>query len=254
MPALGGWISPYSLVLLRVGGMLATAPLFGATVVPLRLRALVALALAVAVAPASTAQSAPSDGAGFLLAAAAELLIGVALGVGLRSMFVALQLAGGVISSTSGLNLGEVYNPDSNDHAPILARFFEIVGLTLFVAIGGHRLLVSGLLETFAVLPPGQVGVDRSVVELLLALAGQSLSLAVAIAAPALAALLLAALVVGLISRTLPQLNLLVVGFGLNTAVSFATLFVMLAVIAWTMDDRLAPLVNDLVGRLTAIR
>ncbi|MBX9792209.1 MAG: flagellar biosynthetic protein FliR [Pirellulales bacterium] len=251
LPVLFGGMTPYTLVLLRVGGMLATAPLFGARVVPVRVRALIALALAVAVAPASASSVVPDQPATYVLAAAAEVLIGVALGVGLRSLFVAMQLAGGIISLTSGLNLADVYNPDANEHTPLVAHFFELVSVTLFVAIGGHRLLVAGLLDTFTALPPGRVGVDRSTVGLLTSLAGESLSLALAVAAPALAALLLASLIVGLVSRTLPQLNLLVVGFGLNTAVTFAVLVVMFGALAWTFDDRLEPLLQSLMSRLS---
>jgi flagellar biosynthetic protein FliR len=255
LPMLLGRISPYTLVLLRIGGMFATAPMFGAKVIPARVRAFVALALAIAIAPAqATAEAAASQPAEYLLAAGAEVLVGVALGVGLRSLFIAMQLAGGVVSLASGLNLADVYNPESGDQVPLLAGFFELVGVTSFVAIGGHRLLVSGLLDTFAAMPAGRVAFDRSMVELFSVLAGQSLSLALAIAAPALAALLLAALVVGMIARTLPQLNLLVVGFGLNTAVTFGVLIVMLGALAWAVDDRVEPLMASLLDRLLAAR
>ena len=240
LPMLLGRISPYTLVLLRIGGMFATAPLFGAKVIPARVRAFVALALAVAIAPAqASAEVASNQPAEYLLAAGAEVLVGVALGVGLRSLFVALQLAGGVVSLASGLNLADVYNPESGDQVPLLAGFFELVGVTSFVAIGGHRLLVSGLLDTFAAMPPGRVAFDQSIGELFSVLAGQSLSLALAIAAPALAALLLAALVVG---------------FGLNTAVTFGVLIVMLGALAWAVDDRVEPLMASLLDRLLAAR
>ena len=86
----------------------------------------------------------------------------------------------------------------------------------MFVAIGGHRRVMTALLDSFATLPPGGGAMPTEIGEMLTTLAAQSFRLGVQAAMPAMVAMLLATLVLGLISRTLPQLNVMNLGFGIN--------------------------------------
>ena len=107
-------------------------------------------------------------------------------------------------------------SPDGSDDVPLLSNVLYMFGLAVFVTVGGHRLLLGGLLNTFAAMPPGQARLADSLVSSLTSLITESFHLGVCAAAPATVALLLATVILGLITRTLPQLNVMSFGFGLS--------------------------------------
>jgi flagellar biosynthetic protein FliR len=108
----------------------------------------------------------------------------------------------------------------------------------VYLAIGGHRLVLGGLLDTFAWLPAGQGAFSRSAVDAVTVLFAQSFVLGVRVAAPAIVALLLATLIMGLLSRTLPQLNVMALGFGVNAIVALMAIGASLAGACWVFQDQ----------------
>src|SRR5262249_31698316 len=130
------------------------------------------------------------------------------------------------------------------------ANLLHLVTMAVFVIIGGHRLLLGALLDTYTFMPVGQVQLPSSLGSLIEILWTESFSLAIRGAAPAIVALLLATVVLGLISRTLPQLNILAIGFGLNSLVTFIVLAVSVGAIAWLFQEQLEPAVETIVQAL----
>jgi flagellar biosynthetic protein FliR len=114
------------------------------------------------------------------------------------------------------------------------------------VTIGGHRRMIAALLSTFEVIPIGGGSLPPSLSETVTTLLGQSFALGVRAAAPAMTALLLSTLVMGLISRTLPQLNIMAFGFGLNAMVTLGALAVSLGAIAWIFQDQIDAVLETL--------
>lgn len=254
MLALGTqYIALLTLVFIRTSGIVLMAPIFGTNDIPPTVRALFAFALALLIAPvqAATMPTLPSSLIEFSVTIVAELLIGVVLGLGMMILFSGFQLAGGVIAQLSGMSLGDVFNPALDDTIPLFSHFLYLVVVATYVVIGGHRLLLGGLLETYTVFPPGAavvpVDLERMVVDLLT----QSFQLGLRTAAPAIAALLLATIVLGLVSRSLPQLNILALGFGLNAVTTFAVLAVSFGGAAWLLQDHLEPTLDTVLEFLT---
>lgn len=242
----------FSLVLARVSGLVLTAPIFGSGDVPIRIRGLIALLLALVVAPTQTAASAVEQGGAvsLLLALAGEAIVGVALGIGLVLLLAAMQVAGQIISQMSGLSLGDVFNPGLDAEVPVFSQFLYLLALAIFLSIGGQRLLVGALLDTFATIPVGAVSVENRLAETLTALLDQSFALGVRAAAPAATALLLATLVLAVVSRTLPQLNILAFGFGFNALVTFGALALSLGAISWGFEEQVLPFFQQLLAGL----
>ncbi|HEY5312522.1 MAG TPA: flagellar biosynthetic protein FliR, partial [Pirellulales bacterium] len=141
------------------------------------------------------------------------------------------------IGQMSGMSLAEVYDP-SVESMPVFSAVLQVLATTIFVTIGGHRLLVQGLLDTFGSMPPGRPEMPAALVDLFSLLVMQSLELGIRAAAPACVALLLAHMVMGLISRTLPQINITSFGFGLNAMVTFGAMAVSLGSISWVFADQ----------------
>jgi flagellar biosynthesis protein FliR len=242
----------FTYVLARVGGMVITAPLFGFSTIPVHARALLAFALAVMITPLQLAVPfvSPTNLATYAVAFCGDLLVGLFLGMGVMILLSGAQVAGQIISQMSGLSLAEAFNPSLDQDIPVVANLLHLITLAVFVIIGGHRLLVGAVLETFKFMPPGHASLPPSLAPLISTLLAESFSLAVRGAAPAIVALLLATVVLGLISRTLPQLNVLAVGFGLNAAVSFIVLAVSIGAIAWLFQEQLDPAVQTILDSL----
>ncbi len=194
-----------ALVLVRVASLVLVAPLIGPFEISLRTRAALAVALTALVVPLEvgrvTAQ--PDSLGGFLVLAGGEALVGLMLGLGVRILFSAMQVAGGLISQMSGLQLAEVFNPGVGAGVPVFSQLLLLVSTAVFLVIGGHREMIEALLDTFRWLPAGQAAGGASAVEAVTALVAQSFMLGVRAAAPAVVALLLSTLIVGFVSRTL---------------------------------------------------
>jgi flagellar biosynthetic protein FliR len=239
----------FSLVFARVAGLVMTAPVFGTRDVPKRVRTLLALALAALVTPLQTLDvaHAPQTAVDYFLLAAGETLVGVTIGVGITLLFSGLQVAGQIVNQMSGMQLAEVFNPALQDNVPIFSQLLYYVAMAVFVTIGGHRRVMTALLDSFATLPPGGGSMPTEIGEMLTTLAAQSFRLGVQAATPIMVAMLLATLVLGLISRTLPQLNVMNLGFGINSMITLAGLALSLGTMAWVFQEHVEPMLNLMV-------
>lgn len=244
----------FTLVLTRVSGLTMTAPIYGTREVPVRIRVLLALALALLITPSQWNVAVPYPGTtlNYLVLVGGELVVGVCLGLGIMLIFYGMELAGEMIGYVGGLMLAEAYDPSWDANTPIISRLLMLISLSIFVCIGGHRLVMAGLLDTFQTIPPGNGVFSRSITDAFLTLLTQSYSLGIRAAAPATIALLLATLILGLISRTVPQLNVLLVGLGLNSLLIFAALALTLGAAAWAFQEQIEPALEHLLDALNA--
>ncbi len=207
----------FTLVLFRTSALVMTVPVLGGANVPSQVRVFLSMALALLVTPAQLGGqfSMPTTLLGYVITLGCETLLGLVLGLGVMIILSGVQLAGQIISQLGGMSLAEVLNPDLDTDVPLLSQVLNMFALAIFVTIGGHRMVLGGLLDTFIAMPAGTGTPMASFSETLVTLVALSCELGVRIAAPCTAALLLSNVVLGLITRTLPQLNVLSFGFGL---------------------------------------
>jgi flagellar biosynthetic protein FliR len=246
-------LGTYTLVLGRVGALIMTAPIFGSRAVPLQGRALVALIISLLVTPLLARHSSVDMGnlAIFSKHLLSEVLIGLLFGVGITLLLNGIQITGQLISQLGGTALADVFDPTLEENVSVYSQFFYFLTLAMFVLLDGHRITMGALLDTFAHLPPGEANLGSTYLEALTTLLSQSLVLGVRAAAPAMTALLLATLVLGLIGRTLPQINILAVGFGVNSLLSLACLFTTVGVVAWAFPQQTSNAIDVLCDALS---
>ncbi|TWT77233.1 flagellar biosynthesis protein FliR [Posidoniimonas polymericola] len=249
------WLEPYllnqtaafTLILARVGALLGTAPLFGAQAAPIRVRALLAVALSLLIlpshgAPLTSADSILSDGMNLVLFSQMiilEVIVGAMLGQGVMVILSGVQMAGQIVAQMSGMAIGELFDPGFDSSVSIFGTMFYYVTFATFVAIGGLRMAIEALLNTFTWAPPGRVSLGEDYADLMVTLLSQSFDLALRAAAPLLIALLLSTIVLGLISRTMPQINVIVVGFSANALLTLGLCFATIGGIAWVFQQPL---------------
>lgn len=235
----------FTLILGRIGALVMTAPVFGKQALPMQIRALLAVALSLLIVPIHVTQELPGDWNLFSYAHLMlnEVLVGLLLGVGVTILLSGVQLAGHIVSQLSGLALSDVFDPNMEAEASPLTQLFYFVALAMFVSFGGPRLVMEALLDTFVWAPPGKAVLGEGFFDAVLTLLTQSFRLGIRAAAPLMAALLLATLLLGLIGRTLPQINILVVGFGINSLLTLAMLMFAIGAVVMTFQE---PLVGTL--------
>ena len=253
------WLAQYlklpvfALVASRLGGLLMVQPVLGALSIPLRFRVMLVLALAALLTPlVRLPAAAPDTPLQIAAAMASEMLLGALLGLVLVVCFVGLQLGGLLIAQESGLAFGQIVDPSSEDEETIVGVFYLQLGAVIYLVVGGHRALVSACLDTFDRLPllstrPVSL-LDRELLCQALALSGH---VAFRVAGPTLLALFLVNVALGFVSRTMPQLNVLAVGFSLKALIAFMLMAVSLPAAADAFIDtlqRVFPWINQLIG------
>lgn len=236
----------FTLVLSRLSGLVMTVPVFGTPDIPMQVRALLAFTLALLITPTQWGAGVADPGslANYLVLVGGELLIGVAIGLGVVILFSGVQLAGEIIGRLSGETLAEVFDPASGNNLPLYSHLLYLTALAVFVSIGGHRIVMTGLLDTFQAIPIARATLPEGLSGMCVSLITQSFSLGLRAAAPAITALVMANLVLGLIGRTLPQLNILAIGFGVNSLLTYGVVILSLGAAIWAFQGQIEPMLE----------
>jgi flagellar biosynthesis protein FliR len=231
----------FTMVLTRVSGLMFTAPLYGTKEVPSQVRVLLSFIVALLIMPSQWHATMPYPGntINYLAIVAGELIVGVCMGMAVQFLFRGLELAGELIAYVGGLMMAEALDPSQDTNEPLFSRFLYLLALAIFLSVGGHRMVMAGLLDTFQSIPPGLAVFTQSITEAFVTLVAQSFALAVRAAAPAVVSLLLASLVMGLIGRTVPQLNVMNMGFALNSLLTFGVLALTLGSALWAFQGQI---------------
>ncbi|MDR0870613.1 MAG: flagellar biosynthetic protein FliR [Planctomycetaceae bacterium] len=238
----------FTLVLTRVSGIVITSPVLGGSEIPVQVRALTAFALSLLILPSQWFVQIvePNNLAAFAVLIGAELAIGMTIGLGLNIFFTGASLAGELVGQIGGLSASQIFDPISGDQSPLLSRMLQYLAITVFAAVGGLNVLVASLMDTFETLPLGESGFETSVALTLVKILSLSFHLAIRMSAPVLVAVLVAMLVMGLLGKTLPQLNLMSVGFGVNSVVMFAVFALSLGAGIWCYQERITDVLSML--------
>jgi len=212
----------YLLVLFRVAGLVMAAPLFGSNAIPTHLRVLFAAAIALMVFPA-VLPMVPADLTipAVLAGVVSEIMIGLVMGVAIHAVFAGAELAGVLVGQQGGLSLGQTYNPAMDESTTALGQLYFIVLFLIFVLAGGHRAVIGGLLDSFRAIPLLSFGVDESHIGLIAELLQSACTMALRLAGPCLIAMFMTTIALGFLSKTMPQLNVLSVGFMVRIVVLF---------------------------------
>lgn len=223
------WILAVALVALRIGTIFILTPLFSFGGIPANVRVLLVMALAAIMVAAGNAQMLrmPASLGQLVLAGLSELVFGALLAFGIFTAFAAFQLAGRIMDFQLGFGIATLIDPATRTQAPLLGTFLNLVAIVAFFAIDGHHLLIRGLAFSLEHTPPGTLmtDIDSGAV---VAQFGGMFVYALALAAPVLFAILLIDVVLAVMARTMPQMNIFIVGLPLKIFVGLAVLAVSL--------------------------
>ena len=243
----------FVLVLTRIGALVMTLPVLGGSNIPVQIRALLAVSIAMLIAPLHWGMQLPdiNNLAALGMLMAREALLGLGLGTSVMILLSGMQLAGQVTSQMSGLSLADVANPTFDTTVPIISQLLESVAIALFFLLGGHRLVICSLLDSFHWLPPGAATLPDDIAQTLVQVTAHSFHVGIRASAPVMVAMFLAVLVVALISRTLPQLNAMAIGLNFNAILLPLIVAVSIGSAAITFQNELAGVLEQMRAALT---
>ncbi len=158
-----------------------------------------------------------------------NLVIGLVLGFIATLIFQVFSTAGGIIDITSGLGISALFDPASGTQVTVFERFFDLTALTLFFILGGPRLLVAGLAGTLRAVPlDGSINLQANLADLVVESLGRFFLAGLEVAMPALAALFLSEVVLGVAARMLPEANIFLLGLPMKLGVVLVAVSVVL--------------------------
>ena len=216
------WALAVLLLTMRIGPAFTLAPPFSLMQTPVRVRVAMTLAIAACLAtPVSI--SLMQNGAMLVIALASELLFGLAIAFALQAAFAALSFAGRMLDIQAGYGLATVIMPVSRTQSPLFGSVLTLVASVIFFATNGHLALIKLIARTLDVLPLGQVALPADPARYIRYFSVVMTMGFVATAAVSLT-LLLVDLTIAFLSRTLPQMNALMLGLQVKTIVTLITL------------------------------
>jgi len=240
------WLPTLVLVVARLAGLFLVAPGFSHSAVPIRLRYFLSVATALAVLGRIAQPVAlPTNWLDAVGGVACEAAVGAAIGYAARLVLAGVQLGALQIGQQMGVALGAVLDPTSGEPSGVVRRMFQILAVVIFLAIGGHRMLVASVLKTFQVVPLAGFAPGEAMLDMAVALLGASFVLALKVAAPVLVALLGATVAMAMIQRTVPQCNILSVGFPMRVLLGLLVLALSLGALGELIEVLLTRAVTD---------
>jgi len=226
---LSAWYGAVFWPLVRILALLSVAPVLSHRAVPVRVRVATALAIAVILLP-STPAPAIGDaltGAGLALLAQ-NIALGVLIGFTVRLVFAALEVAGEIVGLQMGLSYAGFFNPATGQTQNAVGNFMSLLALLMFVAIDGHLWLLHALAESFRLYPLDHEAALPLDFRQVAKMGADIFTVALTISLPFVAVMLLTNIVLGVLARVAPQLNIFAVGFPLTILVGLALLFLLL--------------------------
>jgi len=244
----------FFLVLARLSPLFLLAPLFSSQMIPMRVRGVVAVALAIGLSPVvGGGRAIDPDLVGLAGLVGKELLVGSAFAFALGALFAAISIAGTFLDTLIGFSYGAVVDPITGTSAAVISQLYALLGVLIFIAIGGDAWVIQGLAKTYEIVPlDGVPALGAMLTGVESAFAG-IFSAAIQVAGPIVLALILTDAAFGIVSRVVPQLNVFSVGFPAKVVVGLVLMGVTLPFVATWLGDELEASVSTALKTLQVV-
>jgi len=238
----------FFLLLIRIGSIFVFFPFFNTGTFSPVVKAAVPFYLTLVFYPLLPAPAFEITAASVMAAVITEILFVAAVGILLQMIFGALQFAGEQIAFVMGFTMANTVDPATQVSSPIISQFLNLLALMIFLSFDGHHLLLSFMGRSLEVLPVGSFVITENYI--LIALEGMKELFAIgfSVAFPILALSLLSDIIFGMIMKTMPSFNLLVIGFPAKIAVAFIVFIAVLGSMMVVFKQTFLEVFNRLVG------
>ncbi len=218
----------FLLIFVRMTGLFVTAPIFGRGNVPVYFK--IGFAFTIAIIMTNVIQVGHIvETENFMIYAMyiiKEFIVGIVIGFVSYAVFTSIYLAGQIIDMQIGFGMVNVLDPLSNIQVPVTANLYYMLAMTIFLATNGHHMLIKALYQSFDIVPLGSAIFGPKMVDNIVVVFQNMFSVGFKIAAPILAAIIIADVVLGIISKTIPQMNVFVLGMPLKILIGMVIVMI----------------------------
>jgi flagellar biosynthetic protein FliR len=249
-------LKAFYLILIRIGIIFQMLPFFNARVVPVLVKAGLSVVIAIILFPVINTSMVkfPNTGFGLMQLILSEFIVGIILGLLVMIFFEGVRMMGQMVGFQTGFAITNIIDPQSGSQISILANMAYLVAMMFFLLLNGHYILLNAVRESFEVIPVGSLRLNTDMFSKMVALYGQMFVIAVKIGAPAIAALLFTNLAFGLITKFIPQMNIMIVAFPIQIVIGLFFFGVSLNVLLDFMENYLKDLGPMLMNTMQWLR
>ncbi|MCW2961062.1 MAG: flagellar biosynthetic protein FliR [Thermoleophilia bacterium] len=240
-------IITFFLVVARLSGMFLIAPVFSSGMIPGRFKVMIMLVLAAMLTPIvapKNAEEVPTELLDLVIAMGMESLIGFSMGFAVAIVFSAVQVGASLIDTSMGLSMASIVDPLNNAQSAVMGSFYSMVATLVFLAVNGHHWMLAGFVRSFDMVGAGQMpDVEKLMANVFASFTGL-FTIAFQVAAPILVTLLLVDIVLGIVSRVVPQMNVFFVGAPLKIGVGLLAVIIALPSFAGFLENRVSDIMT----------
>jgi len=215
----------------RVAGFISAIPVYFGSQTPARIKVALVFAISLLLFPvlSPALPEISFNPVFFLFFTINETLLGLLIGLISRLIFTTVEFGGTIIGYQMGFAAANIFDPQHESQISLISQFQNVFAILIFLALDGHHIFIKTAARSYQLLPPGQLDFSGEAIPYLMELTSRMFALGVQFSAPVLAVLLLSGLILGILARVFPQLNVFLLSFPLNIGISFV-------VIALTLD------------------
>ena len=173
--------------------------------------------------------------------------MGVVMGFVVLLLFVGIQFAGQLAGLQMGFGIVNVIDPQSSNHVSIMGQFLNVLAILLLLSLNGHHTILTGLVTSFETIPLGGVELKVGLMYKMITLTTQVFVIAIQISAPIMTALFLVTVALGVLARTVPQMNVFMVGFPVQITVGLGAFLVCLPLFGMLVERLIVAMRRDLL-------
>lgn len=216
----------FALVLCRIGGLFAALPVFGGRRLPARIKIAAVVSITVVCLPILpvTAPAVPENVITMGLLVLQEVAIGLTLAFVTQVIFAAVELSGQIIGMQMGFSMASVLDPAQGTQVQIMSVMQGLLATLLFLSLNIHHVFIRAIVDSFRVIPMGGWQMNEALLQFLVKASSEVFVLGVRLAAPVMVTLLLTSVILGIMARAFPQMNVFMVSFPLNIGLGFIVL------------------------------
>ncbi len=219
----------FLLVFIRIIGVIAVSPFFGHRVIISQAKVGLGLIIAATLFSSMPVQLDPEPNLlPYVILAAKELILGMLFGYTARLVFFAVQFAGEIIGIDIGFGVVNIIDPLSAEQISVIGTFKNLIAIVTFLVINGHHVILNALIQSFEMLPLGGIHLSAGLGSGIIEMTAQVFIMAIQMSAPVITALFMTSLALGIVARTVPQMNVFIVGFPLKIGIGVAMLMISL--------------------------
>lgn len=216
----------FALILCRIAGLFAALPVFGGKRLPTRIKIVAVMAITLVCLPILqlTPPPVPKDAFTIGLMVMREMLIGLTLAFITQVIFAAVEFSGQVIGMQMGFSIANVIDPSMGNQTQIMSVMQTLLATLFFLSLNIHHTFIRAIVDSFSIIPLGGWHMSEALLKFLVQVTSDVFILGIRLAAPVMVTLLLTSVVLGVMARAFPQMNVFMVSFPLNIGLGFLVL------------------------------